>query len=185
MIENAVLKTEVFMKSPYLFLSRIIEPKSLKGISALYRGSTLFFYYPSINYAISIKNIYMPSKAEAYQMISDKFDKNMKNFNYTMGKNETIEGYPVVGLYHKAKGDKTYNQSGKTLIYSKFSFPLAGDCQGATQASLHRSQGRRSEAGQSQVPRFLARARRLWSAFRKRTAHALGTLGGPRRASSS
>ncbi len=127
LIDGKTVRAKVYFKNPNMYLSKIVAPESYKDVTVLYRGSTLLYYYPNIDWAIRFKDFEMPSQAQLDTLVADNYRKNMDNFDYKFGKASTVADLPVLTMYHEARSEDLFNQSGKALIYDEYSFSLAGE----------------------------------------------------------
>jgi outer membrane lipoprotein-sorting protein len=126
-VDKQTVKAEIFFKKPSLYLSKIISPQLFKGISILYKDNLLLYYFPTLNWAIRIKNLPQTTTKQFNTIISEHYYNNINNFDFTFGKATSIANLPVITLVHKSKSDYLWNRSGKTMIYDTYSFPLAGE----------------------------------------------------------
>jgi outer membrane lipoprotein-sorting protein len=126
-LDQQAMTSTIFFKNPTAFHAQVTQPKSLAGISVLYNDNVLTFYYPNYRYAIRFKNLAAPSEVDRNKIITDNYRKGLRQFNYSLFSSSRIAGLRTIGMRHRARTRRTYNRSGYSQVYSRYSFPLAGE----------------------------------------------------------
>lgn len=118
------LVSEVWFQAPGRYSVIVRSPEKHAGTQMSYDGKELRLFYPQTKFAIVYKNLSSLTAEDRTKLVHDLFNANLESYDYQLGGNYKIAGYPAVQVDFKAKTNRSLVSKGGSRVFDDYSFPL-------------------------------------------------------------